>query len=212
MQDSRNPSLRFGGCSVNSVHCSSSSSWCRCRLRSPNMSWADLWDASDRRGVEGGCGNLWDNAKFSNCGKSSCTWGQAVQNKDHCVETQPSCHQTYDQLITYDHENLEICQAPNLGCSNCWFEIVMKHVIIFFYFLMFSQSHSWPLWSLQDLGSGWILLFWSIVSICAKSNIWVNATLDRRIVYFCPVLYAISYHQRPPQTLPHIFPQSTVSW
>ena len=82
----------------------------------------------------------------------------------------------------------------------------MKHVIHFFYFLMFSQSHSWPLWSLQDLGSGWILLFWSIVSICAKSNIWVNATLDRRIVYFCPVLYAISYHQRLSSDLAPYFP------
>ena len=77
---------------------------------------------------------------------------------------------------------------------------------IFFFFLMLSQSHSWPLWSLQDLGSGWILLFWSIVSICAKSNIWVNATLDRRIVYFCPVLYAISYHQRLSSDLAPYFP------
>ena len=77
---------------------------------------------------------------------------------------------------------------------------------IFSIFFMFSQSHSWPLWSLQDLGSGWILLFWSIVSICAKSNIWVNATLDRRIVYFCPVLYAISYHQRLSSDLAPYFP------
>ena len=82
----------------------------------------------------------------------------------------------------------------------------MKHVIHFFYFLMLSQSHSWPLWSLQDLGNGWILLFWSIVSICAKSNIWVNATLDRRIVYFCTVLYAISYHQRLSSDLAPYFP------